>query len=567
LAIAAGLLLSAAFPGLSVAGFAWVAPGLMVAAALGATGAETFRIGYVAALAHYLSMLYWLLLIPYRWHGIPLAPGLGWLALSAFLALFPALWVWLVGGTVGSKSHASSFASQVAPPAHEAGAQQSPTADDEDRSIIIPPRSWLGRFVWAICGAAVWVAFEMIHARILGGFPWGLLGASQFHMLPLIQVASVTGIYGVSFLVIWVSLSLLSAGLMVVRRPTARSVWVGELFLPIMVVAILFNVGLRKLAHEPQPARWLKTVLLQPSIPQTLIWDASKDADRFQELLRLSELALTNAADLMIWPEAAVPKMLRYDQATFDGITGLARRHHVWMIVGSDDAERRRNSSNPDDADYFNSSFLISPEGQLLERYIKRNLVIFGEYLPLQRVFPFLKYFTPIQGGFTPGPGPVSYDLKDLGVQTSVLICFEDIFPQLARADISSKTDFLVNITNDGWFGEGPAQWQHATSALFRTVETELPLVRCANNGLTCWIDSSGRMRDVFRDSLGTTYGPGFLVAAIPLPPPGAIHAPTFYTRYGDLFGWSCVSISGAMLVRRVSAVLGQRPRRPTSTK
>ncbi len=460
LAIAAGLLLAAAFPDVGIAGLAWVAPGLMIAATLGKAGAESFRIGYVAGLAHYLSMLYWLLLIPYRWHGLPLAPALGWLSLSAFLALFPATWVWLVGSARVSKA--------VAP---------SPGADDQPERAI-PPRAWLGRMIWALGGAAVWVALEMVLARILGGFPWDLLGVSQFRMLPLIQVASVTGVYGVSFLVVWLSLSLLSAGLMVIRRPTARSVWVGEIFLPVVVIAVLFNIGLRKIAHEPPPARTLTAALVQPSIPQTLIWDASKDSERFQQLLGLSEEALNvHPAGLMIWPEAALPKMLRYDPETYDAIAGLARRHHVWLIVGSDDAEPRRHATNPEDVDYFNASFLISPQGRIVERYIKRDLVIFGEYIPFRHWLPFLKYFTPIQGGFTPGSKPIQFNLQGLDVQTSVLICFEDVFPQLARSDVTPQTDFLVNITNDGWFGEANAQWQHAATSVFRAVENNLPLV------------------------------------------------------------------------------------------
>jgi len=547
LAIITGLLLTGAFPGIGVAGFAWVAPGLMVAVTLGKTGSESFRIGYVAALAHYLSMLYWLLLIPYRWHGLPLAPALGWLALSALLALFLATWIWVVGREPSPKFQAPSPKSR----------DQDPHQDKP--CIRVPPRTWLARTLWAISGAAVWVALEMMIARILGGFPWELLGASQYRLVPLIQLAAFTGVYGISFLVIWVSLSLLSAALMVIRRPTARSVWVGELFLPIVAIAVLFNVGLRTLAHGPPAPRTLRTVLVQPSIPQTLIWDASKDADRFHDLLRLSEQALTNRADLMIWPEAALPKMLRYDQETFEALTGLARRHHLWLIVGSDDAEPRRDLGGPDDAAYFNSSFLISPEGRVAERYVKRNLVIFGEYLPLQHWLPFLKYLTPIQGGFTPGSHSVLFDLKDLNVHTSVLICFEDTFPQLARTDVRPDMDFLVNITNDGWFGEGPAQWQHATTALFRAVENHVPLVRCSNNGVTCWIDSAGRLQDVLYDSRGAIYGPGYLIAEIPLPAPGATHPLTFYSRNGDYFGWACVCIACLLLLRRILQSFGLR--------
>ena len=259
-------------------------------------------------------------------------------------------------------------------------------------------------------------------------------------------------------------------------------------------------------------------------------------------MIRLSEQALTNQVDLLVWPEAAIPKLLRYDLETFHAVTNLAQRHHVWMIVGSDDAEPRPAPAGPDDADFFNSSFLVSPDGKLVERYKKRNLVIFGEYVP--GWLPILKWFTPVQSGFTPGTRAARFHLTNLEVETAVLICFEDAFPHLARGDMTPATDFLVNITNDGWFDETAAQWQHAASAVFRAVENHLPLVRCSNNGLTCWVDPRGRIRDIFRDAQGTIYGPGFLSFELPLGPSGMKHELTFYTRHGNIFGWSCVAVA-----------------------
>ena len=137
-------------------------------------------------------------------------------------------------------------------------------------------------------------------------------------------------------------------------------------------------------------------------------------------------------------------------------------------------------------------------------------------------------------------------------MKTSVLICFEDIFPHLAREAVEEDTDFLVNLTNNGWFGESAAQWQHATSALFRAVENGLPLLRCSNNGLTCWVDAQGRRRQIFRDGGGSVYGPGFMTAEIPLLAPGEKHPPTFYHQHGDWFGWACVAVAATTLVLRL---------------
>jgi apolipoprotein N-acyltransferase len=555
--VLAGLLLAASLPKLGIAGLAWVAPGLLLAAALGKGGWESFRIGYVGGLAYYLASLYWLLLIPYRWHSIPLGPAAGWLSLSAYLALYPAVWVWLL--------------SSARPPQTEPIA-----ASADDAAAVGPARGWLARgggvmarswgrrALWSLSGAALWVALEMIVARLWTGFPWNLLGSSQWQMTPLIQFASVTGIYGVSFLVVWVSLSLLSAGLMVVLRPTVRSIWVGEIFLPVVVVALAFNFGLRQLRDETPPARTLHVTLVQPSIPQTLIWDTSRDRERFADVIRLSEQALTNRTDLLIWPEAGVPSFARWDTNIYPAITNLVSQHKVWLILGSDDIGRAPRPTVGDGYEYYNASFLVSPEGQFVSRYRKRTLVVFGEYIPLVRWLPFVKWFTPIEGGFTPGEQPVPFVLSNPDATTSVLICFEDMFPQLAREAAADDTDFLVNLTNDGWFDESAAQWQQAAGALFRAVENGLPLVRCANNGLTCWIDRHGRLRQVLRDNRNTIYGPGFLAVDIPLLAKGELRTPTFYNRHGDWFGWACVVIAAAMLARRIirSRILStRRPR------
>ena len=423
---------------------------------------------------------------------------------------------------------------------------------------------WARRTLWAISGAALWVSLEMLVARLFTGFPWNLLGASQYQMVPLIQIASVTGIYGVSFLVVWVSLSLLSAGLMIVLRPTTRSAWVGEIILPVVVVALVFNFGFRQLARDSAPARTLNVTLVQPSIPQTLIWDTSRDLERFHDLIHLSEQALTNRTDLLIWPEAGVPSYARWDTNIYSAITNLVRQHHVWLILGSDDLGPAAPPAPPDTYQFYNASFLVNPDGEFVARYLKRNLVVFGEYIPLVRWLPFVKWFTPIEGGFTPGNRPVPFFLTRPEVKTSTLICFEDTFPFLAREAADDDTDFLVNLTNNGWFGDSAAQWQHAASALFRAVENRLPLIRCSNNGLTGWMDGHGRLREVFRDAGGTIYGPGFLTAQIPLLAPGGKRTPTFYHEHGDWFGWTCVALTSLTLLGRILRRYG--PSRPDSS-
>ncbi len=164
--------------------------------------------------------------------------------------------------------------------------------------------------------------------------------------------------------------------------------------------------------------------------------------------------------------------------------------------------------------------------------------MIFGEYIPLVRWLPFLRWLTPVGDGFTPGDRVVPFNLTGLGASISPLICFEDAFPQEARSHAGPDTDFLVNLTNDGWFGDGPEQKQHAEMAVFRAVENGVPLVRCTNNGLTCWIDAQGRIREI-HETGGSIYGPGFIAPEIPLRGPD--RGRTFYNQHGDWLGGGAV--------------------------
>ncbi|HKQ37005.1 MAG TPA: apolipoprotein N-acyltransferase [Verrucomicrobiae bacterium] len=520
LAIIAGLMLAFSFPHWSIAGFAWIAPGLMLASAMGSRGKDAFRLGVIAGLANWLVGIYWLLLIPVKF-----APIVGWLALCAFLSLYTGLWVWLAWKTY-------------------------PLAPNQELVFRDAPRWFYGsmafqRVVWCFACAAFWVAIEMVQSRFLSGFPWNLLGTSQYKMLHLIQISSYTGVYGVSFLVVWFSVSLLCATIALIHHPTTRWNTLREIGLPAAVVVFTVVCGFSILRHAEDPPNTIKMALVQPSIPQTIIWDQREDATRFQQLLKVSRQALAEKPDILVWPEAAVPSQFRWDTNRYDGLTvretmvRLAQQHKVWLLFGADDAEPTREKVN-----FYNSAFAISPEGEIIGTYRKRQLVMFGEYVPLSRVLPFLKDFTQVYGEFTPGKAPIPFHLDSLRITTSVLICFEDLFAHLGREYVTTNTDFLLNLTNNGWFGESAAQWQHAVGAIFRAIENGLPLVRCANNGLSCWIDGQGRMHEVyFPDGSKNIYRAGYKIAQVPILN-GQSRAPTFYTTHGDIFGWACVAFT-----------------------
>jgi apolipoprotein N-acyltransferase len=374
----------------------------------------------------------------------------------------------------------------------------------------------------------------------------------------------VTGVYGVSFLVVWLSLTLYSAMRLVLRQPNTRLIWQAEIILPLAAILVLFIFGFARISGANPNGLALRVTLVQPSIPQKLIWNPDEDERRFQELLAQSRAALASQTDLLLWPESAVPET---DEATCRAISRFAQSNRVWIILNGEDAEYL-----PDTTNYFNAAYLVGPDGRWLQVYHKRKLVIFGEFVPLAHWLPFVKYLTPITGGWTPGSGPAQFQMQVEGrgsrvegdqggdtltvtfgesIKTSPLICFEDVFPGLGRDAANGDTDFLVNLTNDGWFGQSAEQWQHMASAVFRAVENGLPLVRCANNGISCWIDAGGRVREILRDKSGGVHGIGAMTTEIPV---GRRDGPTFYNRHGDWFGWSCVILAAALAVQRIPA-------------
>ncbi|MEI8287978.1 MAG: apolipoprotein N-acyltransferase [Verrucomicrobiota bacterium] len=521
-AIIAGLLLAGAFPRFNIAGFAWIAPALMLSAAYKKNTADSLRVGYIAGLTFWLASLIWLLKIPVT--GFPI---LGWISLAGYLALYGAVWVWL----------ASIF--QAKNP------------------------NWTARTFWTLTVAAAWVALEFLRGWLFSGFPWNFIGVSQFKLVPLIQIAAVTGVQGVSFLVVWFSLALFSAAQMVLKHPARRFAWQSEIVLPLTVIGLCYAGGFYRISQDDPAGKHLRVTAIQPSVPQTLIWSASEDSKRLTELLDLSQRALTNPTDLVLWPESAVPSV---DKASYEAINQFARSNHVWLILNTDDVALLPRATN-----YFNSAFLIGPDGRWRQTYHKRQLVIFGEYVPLASWLPFLKWLTPITGGWTAGDQAAQFEISTTApedydpvitllknneaskpetrqiIKASPLICFEDIFPRLGRDAVDDDTDFLVNLTNDGWFGESSEQWQHAAAAVFRAVENKRPLIRCANNGVTCLIDSHGRILQSLTDASGSVHRRGAMTSEIPA---AQNLTATYYHRHGDWFAWVCVGLTAISLLK-----------------
>jgi apolipoprotein N-acyltransferase len=329
--------------------------------------------------------------------------------------------------------------------------------------------------------------------------------------------------------------------------------------LPVIVLMVLFNVGLARIRNAPPTDSSLRVTFVQPAVPQTMIWDTSENTNRFNQLLTLTETALTNETDLLLWPEAALPELTIN---TFTAITNLIQQKGLWMMFNADDFAEKANPTAAARDDVFNAAYWFNPAGEWTSVYHKRQLVIFGEYIPLVNYLPFVKWFTPITSGYTSGQEIKRFRLHELKI--APLICFEDMFPQHVRDHVDAETDLMVNLTNDGWFGNKAAQWQQAACSAFRAVENGVPLLRSCNNGITCWFDATGRMREIFRDASGSEYGVGFANWEIPYTSAPS-RVTTTYNRVGDRFGWTCVGVTVVLLLWRFKLRKTSKDQAPSS--
>jgi len=545
----AGTLFAAAFPRFNLPVLAWLAPGLILWLTYNDSGKRTFLSGFLAGFGCCLVMGYWLLLIPFRWYG--LAAYLGQSSVGAF---YIAAWCWLCWRLW---------------PACKI--DWSPNAISVDLT-----RQWLAmtlwdRLKWPLLCAGAWVATEMTLERVLTGFPW-FLGASQFRWLDLIQISSFTGVYGISFLVVWLSVSLFCTVLswsVDHRRPRLMLL---QIVPPLLGLAGVLAFGRHELSRVSEPKRRIKIALAQPAIPQTAIWERGEETNRFLKLLELSRAALAEKPDLLVWPETALPKMITRDQFTQDAIVNLLKPYNTWMVLGASDYESKPGAAGPDATAWFNAAFLINPAGQMVDRYHKRHLVPFGEFMPGARWFPPLARLRGAGAGLTAGDRPGLFHISEPAASFSVLICYEDLFPQEVRQCLDQQTDYLLNLTNDGWFGDSAVQWLHMVNAVIRAVELHLPLVRCCNNGITCWIDTSGQLHNVYFPESKNEYQAGYKLIEVPLAGTESGRHPTFYRQHGDVFGWACVSLvavagSKGLHLRRTARLANARKSESKGTR
>jgi apolipoprotein N-acyltransferase len=377
----------------------------------------------------------------------------------------------------------------------------------------------------------LWVTGELLRTYLLGGFPWGLLGYVPASRLPVIQIAAWTGVYGVSALLVLVNTAL--AWIALERRGPAA---VAAAAVSVVAVGGVLLVGRAHLAPDDAPT--IRVALVQGNIPQAVKWDARFKAETLRIYGDLTR-AVAPGNRLVVWPEAAVPSYARFEPATMQWLTTLAREVGVPLLVGVPDANVDGGRVH-----YLNSAFLLDSSG-LRGRYDKMHLVPFGEYVPLKRLLFFVEAMAADIGDFTPGREVTVLPLEDTKFGT--VVCYEVIFPGLFRRFVAEGASFMTNITNDAWFGDSGGPLQHLQMVPLRAVENRTAIVRAANTGVSAVVLPSGAIQSVL--PLGAR---GTLQGDVPLR-----RGYTFYTRFGDVFAYASAAVAAGALA--AGWVMGRR--------
>jgi apolipoprotein N-acyltransferase len=496
LAATSGLLLAAAFPPFDLHLLAWITLIPLFFALKGQTAKNGFWLGGIFGIVFFAGTVYWVTNSVYFYGGIPLIPAsLITLLLSVYLALYPALF----GAAVVHLKRSHPFLLLIAAP-------------------------------------AVWTALELARTYVFSGFPWALLGYAQYSALPVIQVADITGVYGVSFLIVLVNSAV--AEFILDRKQYAG------IIIAALATALVLGYGVMRL-REPGGPGGITVSVVQGNIEQDKKWDPAYQAETLTVYERLTQEALKQHPDIVIWPETATPFYFTGDNPADRKLTAdlidFVKKDKVPLLFGSPTYRIKPARV----VVLHNSVFLLSGEGKILGLYHKRHLVPFGEYVPLKSMLFFIEKMVQAIGDFESGNEYTVMTVPDgkstpQDVKLSTVICYEIIFPDLVRKFVDHGAGIMTTITNDAWFGRTAAPYQHFSMAVFRAVENRVPVARAANTGISGFIDAKGNIlaaSGIFTEAyLTQTLTPG--------------STKTFYTRYGDLFSYACLLFSVIMLIK-----------------
>jgi len=494
MAILSGLLLTASFPKMGLSLLAWFALVPLLFSLKDLCLKKSFILGFTTGLVHYITLLYWFAPTMNTYGNIPLLVCVFVLVLaSAFLSLYLALFSAIISGCY-SRPAICVF--------------------------IIP---------------ALWVSFEYIRSLVFLGFPWEIMGYSQYNNLLLIQISDISGVYGVSFLIalsnttIFLTVSCLTQK-NCERKTATRKVAFGSVTVFFLILAFVFFYGKWKIDSidklvDSSPS--ILAAVIQGNINQAVKWNPDFQHSTTKKYIDLSILSKSDKPDLVVWPETATPFYFRYNTSLSNMIIKAIKKTDCYFIIGSPSFISKKGV-----VDYYNTAYLISPDGNICGKYDKVRLVPFGEYIPFNKWLPFIGKIVEGVGDFKPGVKGKTIKWNDfsLGLQ----ICYEIIFPGLSRAMVKNNANLLVNITNDAWFGLTSAPYQHFSMSIFRAVENRRALIRSANTGISGFIDPAGRI--IAKTNL---FEEAAITRSIPL-----IQMKSFYTRFGDLFAIACVIVT-----------------------
>jgi apolipoprotein N-acyltransferase len=504
LASATGVLLALSFPKFGHPACAWVALVPLVLALRGPAPLgqprplgvrRAFLIAWWAGLVYFTGTVYWTSGVLAQFGGLPMPVAVfAMLLLAGYLALYPA-----------------AAAAAAARGLERFG----------DRALVLVP--------------AAWAATEFMRGAFFGGFPWVPLGNSQVEMLPIAQLASVTGVYGLSALVAAVNVALVAAFL-----SSGRTRWV-VLGATALSLAAAGAWGSSRIAAARliRDAPELRVGLVQANIAQDDKWDPRQARRIITTYMAMSRDVVKRGAEYVIWPESATPAMFEEDAGTNETVRALAAELRVPLLFGSDQFERGANPR------FYNSAFLVGPDGRTQAVYRKIQLVPFGEFFPFQEWLSFVSPLVERAAPFAPGTAVVM--LPAGGHQVSTAICYEVVYPRLAREAVLQGSELLTTITNDAWYGETSAPFQHFAMASMRAIEQGRYLARAANTGVSGIVDPYGRVTQRSRvfEQVGLVGEVRFIQTRTP------------YAAAGDVVPWiglAMVALALAASVRRAPA-------------
>jgi apolipoprotein N-acyltransferase len=474
---------------------------------LPATPLQGFLLGYLCGIVWFAGTCYWIFDTMHRYGGMPVpAAALALFLFCLYVGLYHGMFgllLALVAGSSGPVLKTSAMSVSIR------------------RALVAAP--------------FLWVAVELARTRITA-FPWELLGYSQTANFALTRIATLTGVYGLSFEIVLVN-SVFAAAFFAPKQRRKHLLGAAG------AAAVILQAG--QLVSPPALATDHAALLVQPNIP--IQEGANWTKDYFQGTLRdLTALSLhpqgekeQRHLDLIVWPESPSP-FYTNDPLFRDAVSDLARQAGTWVVVGAIGFPPAMHGGG-ESSQIFNSAALVSPQGEWVGRYDKVHLVPFGEYLPFPQVFAFAGGLTKEVGEFQHGSSHTPLDAG--GERFGTFICYESIFPDEVRQGPLQGAQVLLNISNDGWYGDSGAWAQHLQQTRMRAIENYRWLLSGTNTGKTASIDPYGRVVASTPRKVRTSLEAPF----------GLIAGTTFYTVHGDWFAFGCAIISaGAVLVRFV---------------